>query len=155
VSDVAAIVPTRAYDASAGEILPTFTSSTTPTAAQVGGIIDGITTEIMGRLGEVPVQLATPVREGGGPADTPAGHCAAVGSAAAVELQFYPDQQGGSGSPAAMLEARYQRLLERLAGAAANIGDDGTPAADVATAPDYAFPASVATGRGTSTWAAW
>lgn len=142
VQDVANVVPQRTGDAQ-GLAQGTFTAATVPTADQVEGLIAQVQAEVLTRVGAVTDELATPVAEGGRPAQTPAGHVVAVGAAAYVEMSFYPDLPEGATS----LWERYQALLTALVGAVAP-GDQpsgGGTGSERPVGASFAFPAASTT----------
>ncbi len=124
VADVAAVLAQRTGDRH-GDAQATFTADTVPTSAQVAMIVGQVQAEVATRIGAMHAALATPLVVGDGPGATPAGHVVAVGAASYVELQFYPDQQLNTDSPASALWLRYRTLLDDLARAAADLADDG------------------------------
>ncbi|MCA1572822.1 MAG: hypothetical protein LC798_21520 [Chloroflexi bacterium] len=139
VDDVAAIIPQRTGDAN-GTALGTFTAATSPTATQVTNIVKQVQAEITTRVGPVPEELAVPLHEGGGPAQTAAGRVAALGAAAYVEVEFYPDMQLGGRSSADRLWDAYQAALKALETATDDVTEGETPGADAVPLPQYAFP---------------
>lgn len=155
VSDVANLVPTRtgALDVG-GDLVPraSFDAATTPTATQVEGLIRGVQSEVASEVGTMPAALCA-VPAGGTIGESPAGHVVALGAAALVEGQFYPDLQLGGDSPSAVLERRYRLALASLVKAANEIGA-GADAGDTPK-PVGAFPATVALGLATTPWEAW
>ena len=156
VADVANLVPTRtgAIDVD-GDLVPraSFDADTTPTATQVQGLIRGVQSEVAAMVGAMPDALCV-VPTGGTIGESSAGHVVALGSAALVESQFYPDMQGGGAdSPAAVLERRYLAALKALVKAANDI-DAGVDPGN-AGLPVGAFPATVAMGMATTPWERW
>lgn len=156
VKDVADLVPTRTAEPGSGGPASTFTTLTIPTAEAVEGLIAGTQAAVIGAVGEVPVgTLTTPVATASGPGTpgtSPAGHVVALGAAFAVERDFYPDMQGGSG-PAALLWAQYQSELKALIKAI----DDLTGGDDIGGAllPQWSFPDTVAQGLASTHWEGW
>lgn len=140
VADVAALVPTRtgAVDAAGVVLRATFDATTTPTDTQVLGLIRGVQSEVIATVGAMPAALAV-VPSGGTIGESPAGHVVALGAAALVESQYYPDMQLGGESPAAVLERRYRLALAALASAANDI-DGGLDPGDMVAAVAL-FPA--------------
>lgn len=151
VGDVAAVIPNRTGDPN-GNAQGTFTAATIPTAAQVETLITSVQGEVIHRAGPAGVvdELAVPTIPQGGPGSTPAGHAVAVGVASYVELNFYPDLQQGSEAPAQSLWRRYQWILDNLFGA--DPTTTGTEPARPVRDADWAFPAAVETGKGTTLW---
>lgn len=154
VQDVANLVPERTGASNpAGLVLrPSFDATTHPTATQVAGLIRGVQSEVFAVVGVMPDALCV-APEGGTIGESPGGHVVALGSAALVESQFYPDMQGGTDSAAAVLERRYLAALKALAGAAVDI-DAGTDPGDHPM-PVGAFPPTVAYGMATTPWEKW
>src|SRR5687768_13645180 len=103
-----------------------FTEDTVPTESDVAAIAAQIDAEIVGEVGEIPVDASDRVIDF-------ARRVATVGAAAQVELALFPEQVSlGDTSVGAILFARYQQLLQRL----------GTLVADGITdrSPLYSFP---------------
>lgn len=109
-----------------------FTTTTTPTLAQVQDLGDGVAEEVLAEVGgTVPAEL-----------DGQANWVARLGTAAYVELGFFPEQQDESNSPGALLYQRYTEALARLRAAVdaaggtvpgeARLGSLRTPSATVA-----------------------
>lgn len=155
VADVANLVPERtgAVDPSSGDMTPklTFDADTVPTDVQVLALIRGVQSEVVARIGSMPTALAT-VPTGGTIGESPAGHVVALGAAALVESQFYPDMAGPE-SPGTVLERRYNAALTALAKAANDI-DAGADVGDMPK-PRGAFPATVPLGLATTPWEQW
>jgi hypothetical protein len=155
VQDVANLVPERtgARDLASGDLAPkgTFDADTLPTGVQVLGIVRGVQSEVVSRVGTMPTELAT-APPGGTIGESPAGHVVALGAAALVESQFYPDMQGPDG-PGTVLERRYAAALTALAKAAADI-DSGSDPGDTPRAK-ASFPATVPLGLATTPWEQW
>lgn len=155
VSDVANLVPQRtgAVDV-AGELVPraSFDTDTMPTATQVAGLVRGVQSEVVAVVGLMPDALCV-VPEDGTIGESPAGHVVALGAAALVESQFYPDMQLGGESSVATLAARYRDALKALAKAANDI-DAGADPGDMPKAV-ASFPATVAYGLATTPWEQW
>ena len=155
VSDVANLVPTRtgAVDLATGNLepAPSFTAATTPTDTQVAGLIRGVQSEVVARVGAMPAALCV-VPPGGGIGESPAGHVVALGAATLVESQFYPDLQGPE-SPGTVLERRYNAALSALAKAANDI-DAGTDPGNQPHPVGF-FPATVPLGLATTPWERW
>lgn len=155
VPDVANLVPERtgAVDPTTGNMAPkpSFDADTTPTDVQVAGLVRGVQSEVVARIGAMPAELAV-VPAGGTIGESPAGHVVALGAAALVESQFYPDMQGPDG-PGTVLERRYQAALSALAKAANDI-DAGADPGDMPHARGL-FPATVALGLATTPWEPW
>lgn len=151
VADVAAIVFQRAGRAADGQAVGTFDATTTPTAEQVENQIRQVQAEVRTRIGDPPESLTTAIDDGG-PGSTAAGRVVAVGAASYVELQFYPDNQGGADSPAVQLWERYQALLTGLATAVADLASDEVLGSETRVQSRWAFPDTVAAGIGTSHW---
>lgn len=156
VSDVANLVPERTGvlnpDAPGLTIRGTFDADTHPTGTQVQGLVRGVQSEVVARVGTMPAALVA-VPEGGTIGESPAGHVVALGSAALVESQFYPDLQLGGDAPSVVLERRYQAALNALVKAANEIGS-GADAGDTPKAV-AAFPATVPLGLATTPWEPW
>lgn len=146
VADVAALVPSR--------VAPgiTFSSSTKPTDLQVEGLIRGVQNEVVPFVGTMPDELCL-VPSGGTIGESPAGHVVALGAAALVEGQFFPDLQLGADSPVILLNNRYQAALKALAKAAYEIAEGQAPGD--APKPVGAFPATVRSGMATTFWERW
>lgn len=156
VSDVANLVPERtgALDVN-GDLVPraSFDADTVPTATQVAGLVRGVQSEVVAEVGVMPDALCV-VPAGGTIGESPAGHVVALGAAALVESQFYPDMQGGGpDSPSTTLERRYRAALKALVKAANDI-DAGTDPGNQPH-PVGAFPATVAYGLATTPWEQW
>lgn len=152
VSDVANLVPERTGRDNTGAARPTFTAETVPTDTQVAGLIRGVQNEVMPLVGAMPVELCV-IPSGGTIGESPAGHVVALGAAALVEAQFFPDLQLGTDSPAALLDRRYRLALAALAKAANEI-NAGTDPGDQPL-PTGAFPATVRAGMATTFWERW
>lgn len=155
VQDIANLVPERtgASDAAGLVLRPSFDANTQPTAVQVAGLIRGVQSEVVAMVGDMPAALCL-VPAGGTIGESPAGHVVALGSAALVESQFYPDMQGGGNdSPAAVLERRYLAALKALVMAAGDI-NAGTDPGDTPM-PVGAFPDTVAMGLASTPWERW
>ncbi len=143
VQDVANIVPLRTVGPN-GRPGGNFTLDTIPTSAQVEGLITQVQSEVLTRVGDVTDAQATPLRPGDGPASTRAGHVVAVGAAAYVELDFYPDMPEAGQT----LWERYDKLLAGLAGAPVDGG--GGPVLERPVSSQWSFPAA-----GTGDWERW
>ncbi len=152
VGDVANLVPERTGRDDAGVPRPTFDADTVPTDVQVAGLIRGVQNEVVPLIGDMPAALCL-APAGGTIGESPAGHVVALGAAALVEAQFYPDLQLGTDSPAAMLDRRYRLALTALAKAANEI-NAGTDPGDQPL-PTGAFPATVRAGMATTFWERW
>lgn len=155
VQDVANLVPQRTGAISVDdELVPraNFDADTVPTATQVAGLIRGVQSEVVSLVGDMPTAL-TLAPSGGTKGESPAGHVVALGAAALVESQFYPDMQLGGDSSAATLDRRYRESLKALAIAANEIGAGTDPGNR--PKPVAAFPNTVAMGLATTPWEAW
>lgn len=152
VGDVANLVPYRTGD-NLGNLQGTFTAATNPTATQVAGLLRGVQSEVAAVVGAMPDALAL-VPAGGTIGESPAGHVVALGAAALVESQFYPDLQlGGGDSPGSALDRRYRAALAALAAAANSLGT-GTDPGDMVR-PVGTFPGTVGRGLATTPWERW
>lgn len=155
VADVANLVPGRtgAVDVG-GELVPraSFDADTVPTDVQVAGLVRGVQSEVVAQVGTMPDALCV-IPAGGTIGESPAGHTVALGAAALVEAQFYPDLQLGANSPAEVLELRYRTALAALVRAANEINAGADPGDT--PKPAAAFPATVAYGLATTPWEAW
>lgn len=156
VVDVANLVPERTGavdpDGPGLELRGTFDPDTRPTGTQVEGIVRGVQSEVVAQVGTMPDDLCV-VPSGGTIGESPAGHVVALGAAALVESQFYPDMQLGTESPGAVLERRYQAALGALVKAANDLGA-GVDPGDMAK-PAASFPATVSYGLATTPWERW
>lgn len=156
VADVANLVPERTGavdpDGPGLEQRGTFDVDTRPTAIQVQGILRGVQSEVVARVGAMPDDLCV-VPSGGTIGESPAGHVVALGAAALVESQFYPDMALGTEAPGAVLERRYQAALSALVKAANDIGA-GVDPGDLAK-PAASFPDTVSLGLATTPWERW
>lgn len=153
VAEVAALLAQRPGD-SAGVAQTSFTVDTVPTETQVATIIGQVQGEVIAETGDMPAVLALVPVDGDPISASPAGNVVALGAAARVERQFFPDLQTFGDSPASQWQALYERALAALVKAVEDLNADGelgTDEADVLM-PAWSFPASVETGRGTSTW---
>lgn len=151
VGDVARLVPTRTLAAD-GTDTGTFGATTKPTATQVEGLIRGVQSEVVALVGAMPERLAE-VPVGGTIGDSPAGHVVALGTAALVESQFYPDPAAGGDASSTLLDRRYSAALKGLAKAANDISAGGDPGD--AVYPAATFPDTVARGLATSSFETW
>lgn len=153
VAEIAALLAQRPGD-SAGVAQTSFDADTVPTATQVAVVIGQVQGEVIAETGDMPAELAT-VPVAGDPASaSPAGNVVALGAAARVERQFFPDLASFGTSLASQWHDDYVRALAALVKAVEDIrsgGEVGTDEDDVLM-PTWAFPAAVETGRGTSTW---
>lgn len=152
VADVANLVPERtsAPNGSGGMgPLGTFDATTTPTGDQVAGLIRGVQNEVAPQVGSMPDSLCV-APSGGTIGESPAGHVVALGAAALVETQFYPDMGMGTESPGTVLDRRYRLALAALVKAANDINAGSL--AGVPPKPVAAFPDTVALGLATSFW---
>lgn len=121
-SAVAAIIPRRTGDLT-GDLAGDFGSDTSPNAGQVATIINNVLLEVeteVGDLPDLPAQLADY-----------ATWVVALGAAAQVELQFYPDD-----NTAATLEQWYQNAMARLHRVATSGGSSDEPPLPVFGFPD-------------------
>ena len=150
VADVAAIVAQRTGDPD-GDARSSFRSDTTPSATQVETLIAQVQSRVATRVGVMPDDLAAELVPGDGPGSTPAGHVVALGAAALVELQFWPDMAQGGESPATQLREWYMAALDELAASAEDIRSDGELGTQPVR-PAWAFPDTVGTGRATTPW---
>ncbi len=153
VQDIANLVPQRTGDRD-GDAQGTFTDdgATVPSGAQVQGLVRGVQSEVLAVVGAMPEALCV-VPANGTIGESPAGHVVALGAAALVESQFFPDLQAGADSAAAVLERRYRAALAALAAAVRDL-DAGTDPGGRPMA-SAAFPATVALGLATTPWEAW
>lgn len=148
VASVAAIVAQRPGDAT-GTAQTSFTATTVPSATQVATIIGQVQGEIIAETGDMPAALAAVPVAGDDISASPAGRVVALGAAAYVELQFFPDLQTFSESVSSQLWDRYVAAKAALVAAVADlragevIGDDEAQA----LLPAWSFPAT-----GTSSW---
>lgn len=145
-ADIARLVPTRTLAAD-GTDTGTFGATTKPTATQVEGLIRGVQSEVVAVVGAMPERLAL-VPAGGTVGDSPAGHVVALGTAALVESQFYPDPAAGGDASSTLLDRRYQAALKGLAKAAIDIYAGADPGDS--PMPAYMFPDTLARGLATS-----
>ena len=153
VRDVANLVPERtgALDGEGLVLRGTFDDDTRPTADAVAGLVRGVQSEVVARVGAMPEALAV-VPSGGTIGESAAGHVVALGAAALVESQCYPDLQGPEG-PAVILERRYQAALTALVGAKDGIDAGADPGG--LPKPAASFPATVDYGMATTPWEQW
>lgn len=153
VAEVAALVAQRPGDA-AGLAQTSFTASTIPTATQVTTIIGQVQGEVIAETGDMPLQLATVPVAGDAISASPAGNVVALGAAARVERQFFPDLQTFGDSPASQWQSLYEAAKTALVKAVEDLNSDGVIGEDEAEErlPAYLFPAAVEYGYGTSTF---
>jgi hypothetical protein len=92
-----------------------FTTTTTPTVAQVSSLADGVSEEVLAEVGgTVPAEL-----------EGQANWAARLGTAAYVESALFPEQSDdGLG---AQLYERYRETLTRLRNAVEALGTAGVP----------------------------
>jgi len=94
-----------------------FTATSTPTVAQVQGLAEGLVEEVLAEVGgTIPAEL-----------EGQANWVARLGTAAYVELGFYPEQQDDSGSTGSILYQRYMDALGRLRAAVDATAGVATP----------------------------
>src|ERR1051325_9833465 len=122
VADVAAVIPQRTGDPS-GNAQGTFNANTTPTDTQVTAIITDIQSEVLAECGAPPVD---------GSLDALTHRAISLGTAAQVELSFYPDLTGEG------VMAELQRRYERAKTLLRNTIEGGAGAEE--PAPVYGFP---------------
>lgn len=153
VPEIAALLAQRPGDA-AGVAQTSFSADTVPTDTQVAVIIGQVQGEVIAETGDMPAALAAVPVVGDPASASPAGNVVALGAAARVERQFFPDLQSFGTSPASQWHDDYVRALAALVKAVEElragevIGTDGVDA----LLPSWNFPAAVQTGAGTSTW---
>ncbi len=133
VADVAALNPLRAGPTG------TFSTTTTPSASAVAGIVEQVAAEVAHDVGGITAAMAVALVDGN-PATTPAGRAVALGAAAHVELAYFPDLSGPR-SPAAELLDWYRLAVQRLRDLA-GIEGSAEGAAGVAT---WVYPDPVLT----------
>lgn len=153
VGEVAALLAHRPGD-STGTAQVSFGADTVPTATQVATIIGQVQGEVIAETGDMPAQLAAVPVAGDPISASPAGNVVALGTAARVERQFFPDLQSFGDSPASQWQTLYEAAKAALVKAVEDLraGEEiGTDEADVLL-PAWAFPATVETGHGTSSW---
>lgn len=102
-----------------------FSEDTVPSVSDVASLASQIVAEIVGEVGEIPDDASDRIIDF-------ARRVAIVGTAAEVELGFFPEQMNGESSVGGILYAKYQRLLERLGGMISDTVTD--------RAPVYSFP---------------
>lgn len=107
-----------------------FDVNSTPTAAEVSALAEGITAEIIGEVGTLPPLAQTdPVLAASADAiHDLAAWTAQLGTAAIVELGVYPEQSdfGGDNTVGGTLFARYRRAVEQLKRRVATFGTGGS-----------------------------
>lgn len=153
VAEIAALLAQRPGD-SAGVAQTSFDTDTVPTATQVAIIIGQVQGEVISETGAMPAVLALVPVDGDPVSASPAGNVVALGAAARVERQFFPDLQSFGTSVASQWHDDYVRALAALVKAVEDIkagGDVGTDET-AELLGSWAFPAAVQTGFGTSTW---
>lgn len=127
-ADVGAILRTRTKDRNGNEP-GTFNSDTRPTGDSAADLIDTIVTEIAADCGAIPDLIQDYARR-----------TAAMGTAAEVELTYWPEQSSRSGSTYDRLYARYQDMFTRLKKQVSEVNADGTVTDDEDLLPVFAFP---------------
>lgn len=153
VAEVAALLAQRPGD-SAGVAQTSFDADTVPTDTQVAVIIGQVQGEVIAETGDMPAQLAAVPVSGDPASASPAGNVVALGAAARVERQFFPDLQAFGTSVASQWHDDYVRALAALVASVAHIraGEEiGSDEAQILM-PKWLFPAAVETGAGTPTW---
>lgn len=153
VAEVAALLAQRPGD-SAGAAQTSFTADTVPTATQVATIIGQVQGEVIAETGDMPAELAAVPVVGDAISASPAGNVVALGAAARVERQFFPDLQTFGDSPASQWQALYEAAKAALVKAVEDLNSDGEVGTDEAAGlmPAFAFPATVQTGLATTPW---
>lgn len=123
-SAVAAWLPARVLT-STGRA-PTFSATTSPTAAQVAELLAQAVENVVGDVGSfdpATVVNAADVARGEAPVTLGdlAGSVAALDAACMVELTFFPDQVAEGRSPYEQLHDRYKAALARLSTAVSGL----------------------------------
>lgn len=153
MAEIAALLAQRPGD-SAGEAQTSFTVDTVPTDTQVAIIIGQVQGEVIAETGDMPAALATVPVAGDPVSASPAGNVVALGTAARVERQFFPDMQTFGESPAAQWQALYDRALPALVKAVEELRAGEVIGTDDSSVllPSWAFPDTVSYGVGTTPW---
>lgn len=105
-----------------------FGPDTVPSLAQVTELIELVVVEVTGAVADLGGTVALDAAE----LNDLARVAVKLGTAAQVELTFFPEQQEGAGSTASLLHERYRDVLARLRDVLRNAGS--------ATDPLYSFP---------------
>lgn len=100
-----------------------FSTTSVPTSAQVAQLATQITAEVLAEVGTIPEAI-----------QDMANWVSTLGTAAYVELGFFPEQQDESGGTGAILYQRYMDGLKRLQGAVAGQGGDLAATANLRSA---------------------
>lgn len=131
VGDVGRKVMSRTKD-KYGNVTGVFSSDTSPTAAQVGLIIDDVLTEVTDVIGD---EVPAPLRDD-------AANVLALRAAMQIELDFFTDQVNTGRSIYPQLHEQYKEALASLQKQVQNFedGETGVVSSSPATGPSYGFP---------------
>lgn len=153
VAEIAALLAQRPGD-SAGVAQTSFGVDTVPTATQVATIIGQVQGEVIAETGDMPAELVVVPVAGDPLSASPAGNVVALGAAARVERQFFPDLQSFGTSVASQWHDDYTAAKAALVKAVETLRAGDVIGTDEVEAllGGWSFPAALQTGRGTSTW---